>query len=73
MDITRKLYRSTTDKILTGVCGGIAEYIPMDSTVLRLMWALIVAITGFVPGVLVYIVAVIIMPMKPTEIATPEL
>lgn len=66
MDLTKKLYRSNTDKMLTGVCGGTAEYFTMDSTVLRLIWTLVVVFTGFVPGVLVYIVAAIIMPMQPT-------
>jgi phage shock protein C len=69
MDLTKKLYRSNTDKMLTGVCGGIAEYLVMDSTVLRLIWALIVCFTGFIPGVLVYIVAAIIMPLKPEPTA----
>lgn len=71
MDLTKKLYRSSTDKILTGVCGGIAEYFAMDSTVLRLIWVLVVAFTGFVPGVLVYIIAAIIMPIKPIEPPAP--
>jgi phage shock protein C len=67
MDLTKKLYRSNTDKILTGVCGGIAEYLPMDSTALRLIWTLVVVFTGFIPGVLVYIIAAVIMPIKPLE------
>lgn len=61
----KKLYRSATDKIIAGVCGGLAEYLEMDSTVLRLVWVLIVVFTGFVPGVLVYIIAAFIMPLKP--------
>lgn len=64
----KKLYRSATDRMLTGVCGGIAEYINVDATVLRLIWALIVVFTGLVPGVLVYIIAVFIMPEKPAAI-----
>jgi phage shock protein C len=67
MDLTKKLYRSSTDNMLTGVCGGIAEYLNIDSTVLRLIWVLIVVFTGFVPGVLVYIIAAIIMSLKPVE------
>lgn len=60
----KKLYRSSTDKMLTGVCGGLGEYFVMDSTVIRLVWALVVVFTGFVPGILVYIVAAIVMPIK---------
>ncbi len=61
----KKLYRSSTDKMLTGVCGGLGEYFVMDSTVIRLVWALVVVFTGFVPGILVYIVAAVVMPEKP--------
>jgi phage shock protein C len=61
----KKLYRSTTDKVLAGVCGGLGEYLDMDVTLLRLIWTLVVVFTGFVPGVLVYIIAAIVMPQKP--------
>lgn len=60
MDI-RRLYRSDTDKMLLGVCGGIGEYLNVDSTVIRLLWA-ILACTG--PGLLAYIAAAIIMPSR---------
>ncbi len=71
MNLNKKLYRSTTDNKLAGVCGGIAEYLDIDSTILRLIWILVVVFTGFVPGILVYIVAAIIMPVAPTVIPTP--
>ncbi|MEK7632702.1 MAG: PspC domain-containing protein [Patescibacteria group bacterium] len=71
MDLNKKLYRSATDKMITGVCGGVAEYVPMDSTVLRLIWALVVAFTGFVPGVIVYVIAALVMPIKPVPAAEP--
>lgn len=68
----KKLYRSATDKMLAGVCGGLAEYLSIDATILRLLWVLIVIFTGFVPGVLVYIIAAFIMPEKPVPGATVE-
>ncbi len=71
MDLTKKLYRSSTDTFITGVCGGVAEYFTIDSTVLRLIWVLIVTFTGFVPGVLAYIVAAMIMPRHPTPPPQP--
>ena len=61
----KKLYRSKADKMIAGVCGGVAEYFALDSTVVRLVWALIVAFTGFVPGVVVYIIAAVVMPFPP--------
>ena len=59
----KKLYRSTTDKKLCGVCGGIAEYFNMDSTVIRLIWAIAILFAGC--GLLAYIIAALIIPTKP--------
>lgn len=58
---TKRLFKSDTDKILLGVCGGIGEYLNVDSTVIRLLWA-ILACTG--PGLLAYIAAAIIIPSR---------
>ncbi len=57
----KKLYRSNTNKMICGVCQGIAEYINIDPTVIRLLW---VIFSIFGVGILVYIVAAIIMPIK---------
>lgn len=62
----KKLYRSSKDVMIAGVCGGISEYTGMDATVLRLLWVLVVIFTGFFPGILAYIVAAIVMPLEPT-------
>lgn len=59
----RKLYRSKTDKKLLGVCGGIAEYFEIDSTVVRLILVLAVLFAGV--GLLAYLIAALIMPVKP--------
>lgn len=67
----KKLYRSNTDKMIAGVCGGLAEYLEVDSTVLRLLWTLVVVFSGFFPGVVVYIVAAIIMPQNSVNIVPP--
>ena len=66
----KKLYRSETDKVLAGVCGGLAEYFDIDSVLLRLIWVLIVVMSGIFPGVIVYILAILIVPKRP--ITTPE-
>ena len=62
---TKKLYRSNKNKVFAGICGGLGEYLGIDPVVLRLVWFLIVVFTGFFPGVLVYIVAIFIIPPKP--------
>lgn len=58
----KRLYKSTTDKRIAGVCGGIAEYMNVDSTVVRLVAILL--LFGCGSGLLAYIVAAIIMPIK---------
>lgn len=57
----KRLYRSNSDKMVCGVCGGIAEYLNVDPTVVRLIWA-IFGITGF--GIIAYIAGALIMPVK---------
>jgi phage shock protein PspC (stress-responsive transcriptional regulator) len=59
----RRLYRSRTEKMIAGVCGGVAEYFNTDPTVIRLMWVLITLLGG--AGVLVYIILWIVMPLAP--------
>ena len=59
----KRLYKSATDKKLDGVCAGLAEYIDIDPTVVRLLWVLATLFAG--AGILAYIVAAIIMPRKP--------
>jgi len=58
----KRLYKSTKDKKLEGVCGGLAEYFNMDSTVVRVAFAALVLFTGLFPGVVLYIVLAVIMP-----------
>lgn len=58
----KKLYRSNSNRMIAGVCGGIAEYLNIDPTVVRLLWVVAGLCIGF--GVLAYIVAAIIIPYK---------
>lgn len=57
----KKIYRSTREKMILGVCGGVAEYFNLDPTLIRLIWV-IVSFSGV--GLLAYIVAAIIMPVQ---------
>lgn len=61
---SKKLYRSSRDKKLLGVCGGLAEYFEIDSTVLRLIWAVASFFTGCLPGLILYFIAGFIMPVN---------
>ena len=60
--MSKKLYLSSTDKKIAGVCGGIGEYLNIDATLIRVVWALI-ALSG--AGVLAYIACALIIPEKP--------
>lgn len=56
----KRLYRSESNRMLCGVCAGIAEYLNLDPTLIRLAWALFCVLGG--SGVLAYILAAIIIP-----------
>lgn len=60
----KKLYLSTTDKKILGVCGGIAETYDIDPTLVRLTLVFLALVTFVAPLVVTYIVAGIIMPRK---------
>ena len=59
----KKLYKSETNKMLAGVCGGIAEYFNIDSTLVRLGWVVFGLLGG--SGLLAYIIAALVMPDRP--------
>jgi phage shock protein C len=62
----KQLTLSATDKKIAGVCGGIAEYLDVDPTIVRLIWvALSVVPGGFVGGAIAYFLAWIIIPKAP--------
>lgn len=60
--MSKRIYRSTKDRMLGGVCGGIGEYFDIDPTIVRLV-AVVFAFTG--AGILAYIIAWIIIPDQP--------
>lgn len=69
----KQLMLSVTDKKIAGVCGGIAEYLDVDPTIVRLIWvALSVVPGGFVGGALAYFLAWIIIPQGTAFASTTE-
>ena len=62
----RRLYRSHRDRQLAGVCGGLASFLGVDSTLTRLLF-LFLALAGG-PGVLVYLVMAVVVPVEPRRI-----
>jgi phage shock protein C len=61
----KRLTLSQTDKKLAGVCGGIAEYLELDSTVVRLITVVLGLITAVIPVLIGYLIAWMIIPRKP--------
>jgi phage shock protein C len=62
----KRLMRSSTNYKLAGVCGGIAEYLNADATVVRLIWAILALIPGCVfGGIVAYLLAWVIVPKAP--------
>jgi len=58
----KRFVRSSRNRMLGGVCGGIAEYFGIDATVVRLAYVLISVLSAAFPGILVYIAAWLIIP-----------
>jgi phage shock protein C len=61
----RKLYRSSTDRMIAGVCGGLAEYFGIDPTWVRI--GAVVLILGAGCGLLIYIICAFVIPNKPMD------
>jgi phage shock protein C len=59
----KRLYRSSKDRILGGVCGGLGGYFNIDPVIIRLLWVLFSLAYG--TGILAYIIAWIIIPRNP--------
>ncbi|MBN1398702.1 MAG: PspC domain-containing protein [Bacteroidetes bacterium] len=59
----RRLYRSRTNKVFAGICGGLAEYFNADVTIVRLAWVLLTLAGG--SGIILYIIAAFIIPNNP--------
>lgn len=64
----RRLYRSRSDKMISGVAGGLGEYLNIDPTIVRLIFVLSLFIGG--TGALIYLVMLLIVPEEPLD--TPD-
>ncbi|BDC35649.1 PspC domain-containing protein [Candidatus Methanoliparum sp. LAM-1] len=65
--MNKRLYRSKKNKIIGGVCGGIAEYLDIDPTVIRIIYVLLTIFTEFLPGIIVYLLLWLIIPNEPEK------
>lgn len=60
----KTLRRSSKNRMIAGVCGGLGEYLGVDPTIIRLLWAIITLLAWLWPGVLIYIIAALVIPKK---------
>ena len=67
MDKNRKLYRSVSNKKISGVCGGIAEYFGIDATIVRVIYILIAFFTAFIPCTILYFIFALVIPTPPMK------
>ena len=65
--IVKKLYRSKKERMIAGICGGIADYFEVDPTLIRLLWAGLTILTAVLPGTIIYLLAWIIIPEEGKE------
>jgi len=68
--VLKRLYKSRKDKMIDGVCAGLAEYLNIDATLVRVLWALLILAGG--AGLIAYVVAMIVMPVNPGHASLNE-
>jgi len=66
----KRLYRSRSDRMLWGVCGGLAKYFDMDPTIVRIIAVLLIFANGL--GILAYIIMAIVVPLESSKVTTPK-
>ena len=66
----RKLYRSRSERMIWGVCGGLANYFDMDPTIVRIIFVLLALANG--AGILIYIIMTIVVPLAGSKVATSK-
>jgi phage shock protein C len=61
----KKLYRSRTDSMIAGVCGGLGKYFEIDATLIRLVFVVAAILGGH--GILAYLICLILIPLEPAD------
>jgi phage shock protein C len=63
----KRLKRSQQERIIAGVCGGLAKYMNVDATIVRVIFVILTVFTAVIPGILIYLVMWIIIPKDSEE------
>jgi phage shock protein C len=61
----RRLYRARNDKMIAGVLGGLGDYFNIDASIIRIIYALLTLFTFIVPGLIFYLLLIVIIPAEP--------
>ncbi len=61
----KRMYRSRNDRKLVGVLGGVAAYTGLDPSLVRIVYLIVTMLTGFVPGIFLYLVMTFVVPLEP--------
>jgi phage shock protein C len=67
--MNERLYRSVDDRVIAGVCGGLADRLALDPSLVRVLWAVLALITGIFPLLIVYVVMAAVVPEDPKGFA----
>ena len=68
--MAKKLYRSRTDRKISGVCGGLAKYFDVDPVIVRVIAVVSIFVTGV--SIIAYIVMALVVPLENSQVTTPE-
>jgi phage shock protein C len=66
--LSDQLVRSRNDRMIAGVCGGLAKWLGWDSTALRVVYVLVSLFSAAFPGILVYIILALVMPLEGDDV-----
>ncbi len=64
-DQPNRMHRSRSDRKLLGVLGGVADYTSLDPSLIRIVYVIVTILTGFVPGIFLYLVMGFVVPAEP--------
>ena len=66
-----RLYRSVDDRVISGVCGGLADRFDLDPSLVRIGWVVLAIATGGVPLLILYVLMAVVVPEEPTPVDSP--
>ena len=66
----KRLYRSRTDRMIWGVCGGLSKYFDVDPTIVRVIFIVLTVISGF--GIIAYIILALVVPLEDSKATEPK-